>query len=98
MDLPARLGGEEFCFLLPETEENEARWIAERLRESIALEQFHASAQSFSVTVSIGIAACKGEGDSLENLLERSDQALYEAKETGRNKSFLYTAELKPHA
>jgi diguanylate cyclase (GGDEF)-like protein len=87
MDLPARLGGEEFCLLLPETEMDDARLIAERLRLAIAAETFQANNQLFAVTVSIGIAGCSGEGDSLEGLLSRSDQALYRAKQTGRNRS-----------
>jgi diguanylate cyclase (GGDEF)-like protein len=90
MDLPARLGGEEFCLLLPETGVNDARLIAERLRLAIAAEEFQVNGQPFVVTVSIGIAACSGEGDSLESLLERSDQALYGAKQTGRNRSELW--------
>lgn len=93
MDLPARLGGEEFCLLLPETKTNEARLLAERLRLAIAAEEFHANGQTFSVTISIGIAECLGEEDSLEKLLERSDQALYRAKHTGRNRSVVWAAE-----
>ena len=93
MDLPARLGGEEFCLLLPETKTNEARLLAERLRLAIAAEEFQANGQTFSVTISIGIAECLGEEDSLEKLLERSDQALYRAKHTGRNRSVVWAAE-----
>ena len=93
MDLPARLGGEEFCLLFPETGLNDARLLAERLRLAVSAVEFQANSQIFSVTVSIGISECSGEEDSLEMLLERSDQALYKAKQTGRNCSVIWAAE-----
>jgi eukaryotic-like serine/threonine-protein kinase len=85
-DLLARFGGEEFCFLFPQTTAANALLMAERLRTSIAAAGFEAEAQSFSVTVSIGISECMGEKDSLEKLLARSDEALYQAKNTERNR------------
>jgi diguanylate cyclase (GGDEF)-like protein len=92
-DLLARFGGEEFCFLFPETTANNASLLAERLRTSIAAAGFEAEAQSFSVTVSIGISECMGENDSLEKLLARSDEALYQAKNTGRNRVVIWSSQ-----
>jgi diguanylate cyclase (GGDEF)-like protein len=84
-DLVARYGGEEFCFLLSETDAQSARRLAENLRIAISALYFEFGGQRFNVTVSIGIAECAGEEDSLESLLGRSDVALYRAKEAGRN-------------
>lgn len=84
-DLLARFGGEEFCFILPETSANEALPFSERLRTAISDIVFESDGQVFSVTVSVGISECSGEEDSLESLLERSDEALYSAKHAGRN-------------
>jgi len=53
--------------------------------------EFEAEGQTFSVTVSIGISECSGEGDSLEDLLKCSDQALYRAKEAGRNCTVIWS-------
>jgi diguanylate cyclase (GGDEF)-like protein len=92
-DLLARFGGEEFCFLLPETTSQNALLLAERLRTSIAAAGFEAEAQSFSVTVSIGISECIGEKDSIEKLLARSDEALYQAKNTGRNRVVIWRSQ-----
>jgi eukaryotic-like serine/threonine-protein kinase len=92
-DLLARFGGEEFCFLFPETTSQNALLLAERLRASIAAVRFDFEAQSFSVTVSIGISECMGEKDSLEKLLARSDEALYQAKNTGRNRVAIWRPE-----
>lgn len=91
-DLIARFGGEEFCFLFPETPAEKAFSLAERIRTSISAVIFEADAQSFSVTVSIGISECISTGDSLENLLVRSDEALYKAKNTGRNRVLIWNS------
>ena len=90
-DLLARFGGEEFCFLFPETTAENALSLAERLRTAISAARFEAEAQSFSVTVSIGISECMGAKDSMETLLARSDEALYQAKNTGRNRVVIWS-------
>lgn len=84
-DLLARVGGEEFAILLPRTFSTEACQIAERLRldvanRSIAIKNFH-----LSVTVSIGVAGLDDTIPNLDELLSRADQALYAAKQAGRN-------------
>jgi diguanylate cyclase (GGDEF)-like protein len=87
-DLFARLGGEEFAVLLPETELAEALLAAERVRgriERAAIATDHAG-EPLRVTVSIGVAAFCGRGASLEQLLNEADQLLYQAKREGRNR------------
>ena len=87
VDIAGRLGGEEFAILLPEAEDKEALKIAERLSEAVAkTEVTIPDGLSIHFTVSIGIATLSGETESIDNLLSRADKALYEAKETGRNK------------
>ena len=82
-DKPARWGGEEFLILLPETDECEAGVLAERLRQAFAADR--ESATPARVTVSIGVAEYR-QGDTLESFVDRADQALYQAKEYGRNR------------
>jgi diguanylate cyclase (GGDEF)-like protein len=85
-DIHARHGGEEFCFLLPQTDLNAACKLAERLRSAVADLNFKFNGVSFKVTASLGVAE-RTEGDnSMESLINRSDQALYKAKESGRNR------------
>ena len=89
-DLLARFGGEEFCFLFPETDLNGAALIAERIRHAISQLEFDAAKNNFSVTVSIGVSKLLDSNDNMENMLKRSDECLYKAKETGRNSVVLW--------
>jgi len=78
------MGGEEFLLFLPQTELALAQAIAERLRQHIAtwtLEPEH-----LSVTVSIGVAQASAEDQAFDDLLIRTDRALYAAKAAGRNR------------
>lgn len=84
-DLPARLGGEEFGILLPETGLQEAVKIAERVRRRVVERPPRVQGIRLPVTVSIGVAAVRGHVDP-EVLLERADRALYQAKQQGRNR------------
>ncbi len=86
-DLVARLGGEEFVVILPDTDGEAALIVAERLRQRIADTPFVVStgAGEISVTVSIGISVGGRLGDTAEGLIRRADEALYEAKRSGRN-------------
>lgn len=87
VDVIGRLGGEEFAILLPETDLQEAAEIAERLREIVArCEVILEVGLSLHFTVSIGVATLKEKGVNLDTLLNLADQALYQAKATGRNK------------
>lgn len=89
-DVFARYGGEEFAVVAPRTSEAEARVLAERIRSSVSLERF-APLGGEAVTVSIGVA-CARSG-SLEELLKRADEALYAAKQNGRDRVELIVLE-----
>ncbi len=86
-DLVARLGGEEFVVILPDVSTEMAYFIAERLRKSIADVPFECAVEGGSVNVStsIGGAIIAGEPIKMEQVLKRADDALYQAKEWGRN-------------
>ncbi|WP_042693965.1 PleD family two-component system response regulator [Azospirillum sp. B506] len=86
-DLVARLGGEEFIVILPDTDGEAALIVAERLRSRIADIPFAVSSDrgEINVTVSIGISVGGRLGDTAEGLVRRADEALYEAKRSGRN-------------
>ncbi|HWE47962.1 MAG TPA: PleD family two-component system response regulator [Caulobacteraceae bacterium] len=88
IDLACRWGGEEFAVVMPETKVADAQRIAERIRLHVAGSAFRIGAdhESLSVTISIGVAGTLGEGDSVDALVKRADEALYEAKHTGRNR------------
>ena len=87
VDLPCRYGGEEFVVIMPGTQIADAERIAERIRRHVAGSPFRVAGapEPLSVTISIGVAATLGEGDSAEALLKRADEAVYAAKAAGRN-------------
>jgi two-component system cell cycle response regulator len=93
-DLVARLGGEEFVVIMPDTDMTHAMLVAERLRKRIAETSFEVTApvQKIDVTISIGVAVtdgrldAEGKPESGEQLLRRADMALYQAKRAGRNR------------
>jgi diguanylate cyclase (GGDEF)-like protein/PAS domain S-box-containing protein len=84
-DLLGRLGGEEFSVLLIESGPNEASSIAERIRKSIEEQSLQTPNAEVHYSVSIGFSCLDGQG-SLETLMINGDQALYRAKEAGRNR------------
>jgi len=85
-DIAARIGGEEFAVLLPESDIDAAHAFAERLREEVASEVFVLGGEPKRITISIGIAAL-GEGrDDRGSLMKAADEALYRAKDEGRNR------------
>lgn len=87
-DLLARYGGEELAAILPDTDCAGAARVAQAMLDCLALEPLaHADSPFEKVTVSIGVASARGcDLDNSEALLARADQALYVAKETGRNR------------
>ncbi len=87
IDIAARYGGEEFVVILPETDGSEARQIAERLRKAIMEEEFAADGSRLKITTSIGIASAPSDAKTKEELIDKTDQALYHAKHNGRNQS-----------
>jgi len=91
-DLFARFGGEEFVALLPETKAKEAWNLANRLSQLLAKKSIALldDEGEISITVSSGLCQLLGNEDSLENMLVRADKALYQSKQTGRNRCTLY--------
>ena len=90
-DVTARIGGEEFALLLPGVNEQGAIALADRVRLGIQ-EVF--AADSVPITISFGIAVFPAQGDDAATLLRAADQALYAAKEMGRNRCVVFTKEL----
>jgi diguanylate cyclase (GGDEF)-like protein len=86
IDVAARIGGEEFVLLLPETDEADAEIAAERLRKAIQIHTRTLPGENLEVTISIGVAGASQAMSGFEVLLKRADEALYEAKRTGRNR------------
>jgi len=84
-DLLVRYGGEEFAVLLPDTDLLQAKTVAERVRSAIEATTIRRDELEFQVTISIGITATQHE-EKLEDLIDKADQALYQAKELGRNR------------
>ena len=87
-DLLGRLGGEEFGLVLPETPLQQARVLAERLREATAEAITMLEGRQISLTVSIGLVEMTQNEYSISTLLRRADHALYQAKDAGRNQVF----------
>ncbi|WP_428025854.1 diguanylate cyclase [Arcobacter sp.] len=93
VDIIGRIGGEEFSVLLPQTSVDEAVKVAERLRMKIFETQIVLENEiSLSFTASFGVASANN-CDNIVNLLNRADLALYDAKNSGRNRVCLYTKE-----
>jgi diguanylate cyclase (GGDEF)-like protein len=85
VDVPGRLGGEEFAILLPETDAQGALTGAERLRRALAEHSFELEGRTVEVTASFGVAE-HTPGQSADELLRSADAALYRAKEQGKNR------------
>ncbi|MCR4303374.1 MAG: diguanylate cyclase [Gallionella sp.] len=91
VDIAARYGGEEFAVILPQTDFDAAKSVAERVRKSISkLSVPLPDGDKLGVTVSIGVACYPRCGDTVESLVEHADQALYTAKREGKNRVCLY--------
>lgn len=88
----ARYGGEEFVLLLPGVEREQALLLVESLRSSMDADQRYSlgsRSAELRVTLSAGIAECPTDGRTATDILRKADQALYRAKETGRNKVYI---------
>lgn len=95
-DVAGRYGGEEFALLLPFTNITDAQMVAQRLRKAVENKKIDiskinpdAQEKNISVTISLGVYEYK-PGESEKDLLKNADKALYEAKETGRNRVVVY--------
>jgi diguanylate cyclase (GGDEF)-like protein len=85
-DLLGRYGGEEFAILLPEAGVQEAALIAERLRASISEVPIETQRGPISITISLGVTSASNGTTDLAILLDRADTAMYQAKQSGRNR------------
>ncbi|MDO8453729.1 MAG: GGDEF domain-containing protein, partial [Sulfurimonas sp.] len=88
-DIVARIGGEEFVIILPETDIEGAYNFSERLRKEVFNSSVTIESQTIKYSVSIGIASLKEDKD-VKTILQKADEALYEAKESGRNTTIVY--------
>lgn len=95
-DFLFRIGGEEFCCLLPQTGAQQGQWVAERIRHQVETAAFEVVGVEVNVTVSIGVASTALAGYDIEALLRAADSALYAAKRWGRNRVVI--ADTKEHA
>ena len=84
-DIPSRYGGEEFAVLLPYTHIEEAKIVGERLRKAVETTPIPIDKKNINVTISMGLAEFRPQ-ETGEDLFKRADSALYEAKESGRNR------------
>ncbi len=91
IDVVGRYGGEEFCVVLPDTDENGAFFVAERIRRAVAEKSIKAYDEVLSVTLSGGIATFSNRLNDASSLVEAADSALYQAKRQGKNRVCLFT-------
>jgi diguanylate cyclase (GGDEF)-like protein len=95
-DLLGRLGGEEFAAVLHDTSRDRAVAVAERIRETFAIAAREVDGRPVGGTLSIGMAYCQGAALDVSELLAQSDQALYFAKENGRNRVEVASLDMAP--
>lgn len=91
VDFLGRYGGEEFVILLPETEAPEALNVAERIRSLVAEISIPTQKDPLRMTISVGVAVYESNDATVDNILDRADRALYQAKAKGRNTCCIYT-------
>ncbi|MBI3928336.1 MAG: diguanylate cyclase [Armatimonadetes bacterium] len=86
MDTVCRYGGDEFTITMPETDRIQAVVVAERIRQAVEEYEFVLGSHIVHITVSGGVAAFPEDAETKKELIEKADQAMYEAKHKGRNK------------
>jgi len=92
-DRVGRWGGEEFILILPETQLQDAAKVAERIRARIAEMKISLdNGEILSIHISLGVACATGQFSTLAKLIDAADQALYQAKQTGRNRVCIFEA------
>lgn len=91
-DIVCRYGGEEFCIIMPMTLSKDAAMVMSRIRSDFQDRYFHSpyDKTDFNVNISIGVAQYPNDSNEGDNLVRCADEALYEAKETGRNRVVIY--------
>ncbi len=95
VDLMARFGGEEFIMLLIETTAEQALPILQRLRQLVEVHPIRAYDELLHQTISVGLTVFPEDGQTFDTLIEQADQALYEAKRTGRNNVVRWSKQLQ---
>jgi diguanylate cyclase (GGDEF)-like protein len=85
-DVAAKYGGDEFVIILPQTDREGARVLAERIRTAVESHEFPGESDGMKITTSMGIAQYPVDGEVTRDLLESADATLYRAKRTGRNR------------
>ncbi len=91
IDVVARMSGQEFALLLPDTDEHGAYVLADRLRRAV---RDHFTEDALATTASLGVASFPKHGSSFEELFGAANQAVYAAKELGRDRSVIYNPEI----
>ncbi len=86
IDFVGRYGGEEFSIILTDTDKEQAQFAAERFRQAVASRKIRAYDENLKVTISIGISVFPDDAEDEQRLIDKADQALYRAKQAGRNR------------
>ncbi|MDO9212267.1 MAG: GGDEF domain-containing protein [Methylococcales bacterium] len=94
-DYFARYGGEEFCILLPSTLEKDAWILADRLRQTYAAMVMEFGGEALSSTISIGVSDSTHAGVEFASLIAAADQAMYRAKQEGRNRVIMHSTQVE---
>jgi diguanylate cyclase (GGDEF)-like protein len=84
-DIISRWGGEEFMFLLPETDRNGAITAMEKIRKTVSEQIFTFGGQDFSLSMTFGISQYDDKEKDIEHYIRKADQSLYQGKQSGRN-------------
>ena len=94
-DIASRYGGEEFCILLPDTNIEEAEFVAQRLRAAVEKTDIDVPDLGvLNVTISVGVSKFEKTYENPEILHQKADIALYEAKRAGRNRVVVYNPDM----
>lgn len=94
LDVFARIGGEEFVIMLPETNQDGAYDFAERLRKKVSISKITIDKTIITYSVSIGISVVTQKDKNMKPILKRADEALYEAKENGKNMTIICSSKI----
>jgi diguanylate cyclase (GGDEF)-like protein len=89
-DIIARYGGEEFVVILPQTAPENAAIAAEKMRQALETYEFEIENKKITISMSFGVAGMTEQVEDAEDLIQRADHAMYQAKESGRNKVEIY--------